>query len=361
MCHKVGRSTLYLRAIEVFFITARDEDTLFHTVPNWTKKYDITKILFAHAHGLEFLPWFEPRQKKAIAIRTTVGENARQKSMTKEKERERAKNNAKTIENAMKHRRMNIVPTFYANKKGSHTHSHFCWKIKRTETWNNQRGKNIEEDWSVNTTAWEARKMRNVWIFYDGAHKRFNRFIPFRCASNEWTNEKLKREWVEVEAKMQWQARCDLPLYLCESANACVNTFYDVQSAHSAHSKLHLPKWESNLHFTKSRSECSAAAVGWCVNWRAITRKYANRNCCINVRAAGYSAHRNRSFPNRNDSTHLWRNREIELNVWWESNDIYFENISNSFCWFGLIFIEIRIDDKYEVIRCWSNGIKSQQ
>lgn len=119
--------------------------------------------------------------------------------MTKEKEieRERAKNNAKTIENAMKHRRMNIVPTFYANKKRlTHTHSHFRWKIKRTETWNNQRGKNIEEDWSVNTTAWEARKMWNVWIFYDGAHKRFNRFIPFRCASNEWTNEKLKRERV---------------------------------------------------------------------------------------------------------------------------------------------------------------------
>lgn len=53
--------------------------------------------------------------KKAIAPNDSAGEknaSEREKIMTKAKQKEKKKkDNAKTIENAMKHHRMNIVPT----------------------------------------------------------------------------------------------------------------------------------------------------------------------------------------------------------------------------------------------------------
>lgn len=59
--------------------------------PKPNRKIWYHKIFIRSRLRSRILPWFAPHQKKAIALRTTVGEKARQKIMTKEREGERKK------------------------------------------------------------------------------------------------------------------------------------------------------------------------------------------------------------------------------------------------------------------------------
>lgn len=137
-------STCRDRGIFFFFITVRWRHTHTHSLthrtpgaqtPNrkiWYRKK--RRKIFIRSR-LRFRSWIftllrhRMSAKKAIAPNDSAGnrkkkKNAseREKIMTKakQKEQKKKKNNAKTIENAMKHHRMNIVPTtniLYANKK----------------------------------------------------------------------------------------------------------------------------------------------------------------------------------------------------------------------------------------------------